>query len=274
MDATVVIALNGLALGLASTMHCAGMCGAISCGLLLAQERGGLHSARMAFTLTHAGRVASYALAGAIIGAIGSPAIAWLDRDVAFRLLQWAGATSLIWVGLSTAGLLPSLALVDRGLTSVADAVARMHAKAQRRAFVPLVSGLAWGMMPCAMVYAALFTAMLTGSAGGGATIMTAFGIGTLPGLFAASFGFRRLAAVTQSRSRRLAAGLVVALFGIATVFIAHPDAAFLCLPGQAASAGGNVSTPGASSWRWTDPLDRHQAEQGASTLRFVATPR
>lgn len=274
MDAIVVIALNGLALGLASTLHCAGMCGAISCGLLMAQERGGLCSARVAFTLTHVGRVASYAFAGAIIGALGSPAIAWLDRDVAFRLLQWAGATSLIWVGLSTAGLLPSLALVDRGLTSVADAVARIHAAAQGRAFVPLLSGFAWGMMPCAMVYAALFTAMLTGSAGGGAATMTAFGIGTLPGLFAASFGFRRLAAVTQSRPRRLAAGLAVALFGAATVFIAHPGAALLCLPGQAASAGGNVSTPAASSWRLTDQLDRHQAGQGAATLRFVATPR
>ncbi len=34
MDGFGLIAGNGLALGLASTLHCAGMCGAISCSLL------------------------------------------------------------------------------------------------------------------------------------------------------------------------------------------------------------------------------------------------
>ncbi len=273
MDAVALIALNGLALGLASTLHCAGMCGAISCGLLLAQERGGERNAHVAFTLTHVGRVTAYALAGAAVGAVGAPAIAWLDRDVAFRLLQWAGAASLIWIGLSTAGLVPSITLIDRGLASVADRIARANAAAQRRALVPLLSGLAWGMMPCAMVYAALFTAMLTGSAVGGAVVMAAFGIGTLPGLVAASFGFRRLAGVTRSRPWRVAAGLTVAVFGAATVLIAHPQAAYLCLPWQAASAGAQTAPAGASRWRWSALLDRHQADAQAPTLGFVATP-
>jgi sulfite exporter TauE/SafE len=273
MDPIALIALNGLALGLASTLHCAGMCGAISCGLLLAQERG-QRSIHVAFALTHVGRVAAYALAGAAVGALGAPAIAWLDRELAFRLLQWAGATSLIWIGLSTAGLVPSIALIDRGLTSVADAVARAHSAAQGRAFVPLLSGLAWGMMPCAMVYAALFTAMLTGSAAGGGAVMAAFGIGTLPGLVAASFGFRQLAGMNRSRPRRMAAGLAVALFGAATVLIANPEAAYLCLPGQATRASQAVSPTAASPWHGTGGFDRRQTGERAATVRLVASPR
>jgi len=273
MDPVALIVLNGLALGLASTLHCAGMCGAISCGLLLAQERGGARDPRLAFALTHAGRVGAYGLAGAFIGAAGAPAVSWLDRELAYRLLQWAAASSLIWIGLSTAGLVPSIAVIDRGLSSVADWVARTNAAAQRRTLVPLLSGLAWGMMPCAMVYAALFTAMLTGSAAGGALVMTAFGLGTLPGLVAASFGFRQLAGMTRSGRWRVVAGLVVAIFGAGTVLISHPSAAFLCLPGQAASSGPAPAPAGASSWHRQAPLDRHQTAQQATALASPATP-
>jgi len=273
MDAIALIAVNGLLLGFASTLHCTGMCGAISCGLLLAQERGGAHNPYTAFALTHAGRIVAYALAGALIGGVGAPAIAWLDRELAFRLLQWAAASSLIWIGLSTAGLVPSIALVDRGLASVADWVARTNASAQRRTLVPLASGLAWGMMPCAMVYAALFTAMLTGSATGGATVMAAFGVGTLPGLVAASFGFRQLANVTRSGPKRIAAGLAVAVFGAGTVLIAHPDAAFLCLPGQATSSSQSPAPAGASRWHERALLDRHQTALQAAALASDASP-
>ena len=94
MQSWYLVALNGVALGLASTLHCAGMCGAISCSLMLAQERGGVRSAQAAFALTHLGRIIAYATAGAVVGFAGAPAIAWMDREAAFRLLQWAGAVS------------------------------------------------------------------------------------------------------------------------------------------------------------------------------------
>lgn len=267
MDGVVLMAINGLALGLASTLHCAGMCGAISCGLLL-QERGGARNPYAAFALTHLGRVSAYAIAGALIGALGATAIGWLDRGLAFRLLQWAAATSLIWIGLSIAGLVPSFAGLDRGLSYFAGAVARANAAAQRRAFVPLLSGLAWGLMPCAMVYAALFTAMLTGSAAGGAVTMASFGIGTLPGLVAASFGFRRLASVNRSAPQRIAAGLAIAVFGGATVLVAHPVAAYLCLPWSHTAA-----TAPAAPLHAATAIDRSQAAAAVSNLGSATRP-
>jgi sulfite exporter TauE/SafE len=236
MDATLLIILNGLALGLASTLHCAGMCGAISCSLMLAQERTGGADPRLVFALNHAGRICSYAIAGAIVGLVGAPAISWLDRDAAFLLLQWAAAASLIWIGLSTAGLVPSITIIDRGLTSLSDSVARLQSRSTGQTIVPLASGLAWGMMPCAMVYAALFTAMLTGSLSGGALTMAAFGVGTLPGLLASTFGFRQLTQIKRNRGTRIAAGLAVAVFGAATVLLAHPQSPYFCFPGTAAS--------------------------------------
>ena len=166
MTGFMLIALNGIALGLASTLHCAGMCGAISCSLMLAQERSGVRSAQAAFALTHLGRIIAYATAGAVVGWAGAPAIALLDREAAFRLLQWAGAASIIWVGLSTAGMVPSITILDRGFASLSASIGRAGATLPRSEFAPIAAGMAWGMMPCAMVYAALFTAMLTGSGG------------------------------------------------------------------------------------------------------------
>jgi sulfite exporter TauE/SafE len=267
MDGLALIAANGFALGLASTLHCTGMCGAISCGLLLAQERGGVRNPYVAFALTHAGRIASYAIAGSIIGAVGAPAIGWLDREAAFRLLQWAAAAALIWIGLSTAGLVPSITLLDRGLAGIADRVARANASAQRCAFIPMLSGLAWGMMPCAMVYAALFTAMLTGSSAGGMTMMGAFGLGTLPGLVAAGFGFRRLASITRGGPGKIAAGLAIAIFGAGTVAISHPVAAYLCLPRQASSSVSAGALPHASHWHPRLQLDQHQMVRAPAAL-------
>jgi sulfite exporter TauE/SafE len=252
MYALVLVALNGLALGLASTLHCAGMCGAISCSLLYARAPESGRNARAVFALTHAGRILAYALAGAAVGILGAPAIAWLDREVAFRLLQWAGATSLVWIGLSTAGVLPSLALLDRAFARVSGGIAHAGFLSSTSRLLPLIGGMAWGMMPCAMVYAALFTAMLTGSGAAGAATMLAFGIGTLPGLIGAALGFRQLAGIAGGGIRRIAAGFAIALLGVATVFVLHPAAAYLCIPGQPAVE-----------------IDQHQAQPRAAILRF-----
>ena len=235
MDGIALAAVNGLALGLASTLHCAGMCGAISSSLLLCQGSSAARGAGWSFALTHAGRVTAYVLAGAIVGAVGAPAIGWLDREAAFRLLQWAGAVTLIWIGLSTAGVMPAFAALDRFLLPIADRVVRLSGKLQDRALAPFAAGIAWGLMPCAMVYGALFTAMLTGSPVAGSAVMLAFGLGTVPGLLATSFGVRALSVFGTRRVGRGLAGFGIALVGFLSVWITHPKTAALCLTEAAA---------------------------------------
>ena len=234
MDALPLLSAAGFGLGLASTLHCAGMCGGIASGLM---HFGAPRSAAEGTTLvalTHAGRITSYALAGALVGALGAPMLGWLDREVAFRLAQWPGAVALMWIGLSTAGLLPPLSGLDRVLAPVANVLARAARPLPGRHATALAGGLAWGMMPCAMVYGALFTAMLSGSAAGGGTVMAAFGLGTLPGLFAATAGFGVLA--RARRNWRLAAGLAIATLGFLTVWIPHSQTSPICAPGEQAA--------------------------------------
>lgn len=237
MEPLLLALTGGFALGLASTLHCAGMCGGMAAGLLhLGPARTAADGLRL-IALTHAGRIISYGLAGVLVGAIGAPAVAWLDREVAFRVLQWAGAVALMWIGLSTAGFLPPLSALDRLLSPVSTLLAR-RAKPGRTPYgTAIVGGLAWGLMPCAMVYGALFTAMLSGSGLGGASVMAAFGAGTLPGLLASTLGVRVLAKAGNRQHMRRAAGLAICIFGFLTVWIPHRDAGVICAPGQQRAA-------------------------------------
>jgi sulfite exporter TauE/SafE len=117
------------------------------------------------------------------------------------------------------------------------------------------------------MVYAALFTAMLTGSGSGGALSMASFGIGTLPGLIAATFGFHRLTAAARGGLGRVTAGFAIALFGVATVFLAHPAAALLCLTGTPpARVVPRVHPP-------LERLDRGQSSLATRALAFDPVP-
>jgi uncharacterized protein len=236
LNPVVVIAINGLALGLASTLHCAGMCGAISSSLSLCKPLAPHQGPQSTFLMIHAGRITAYALAGILVGAAGSPAIAWLDRENAFRVLQWAGAIALMWIGLATAGLMPSFALLDRYMLAVSDRTARLTSVLGYRAPQPFFAGLAWGLMPCAMVYGALFTAMLSGSALAGGVVMLAFGAGTLPGLVATTYGIRALRQLSDRRIGREFAGLAIALLGFLSVFIVHPTLRNLCLSSASSS--------------------------------------
>jgi sulfite exporter TauE/SafE len=207
------------------------MCGGLTASLMLAGGPKSASDSARTVVLTHLGRISAYAVAGAAAGAIGAPAIAWLDRELAFRVVQWAGAVALMWIGLSTAGLLPPLSALDRILLPVSERVARAARPLPGRHTAAFAAGLAWGFMPCAMVYGALFTAMLAGSASAGAAVMAAFGLGTLPGLIAAAAGFRALAHAGKRQHLRVAAGLAIGVLGFLTVWMPNGRSDAICDP-------------------------------------------
>ncbi|WP_308622180.1 sulfite exporter TauE/SafE family protein [Massilia sp. Se16.2.3] len=76
-------------------------------------------------------------------------------------------------------------------------------------------AGALWGWLPCAMVYSALVTAMLSGSAGAGALTMLAFGLGTLPMMLALGLAGVRLRAWLRLLPVRIACGAGVLAFGL-----------------------------------------------------------
>jgi sulfite exporter TauE/SafE len=222
--------LGGLLMGLASSLHCAGMCGAIASSLVFAFSPGETPAERARTLLAaHAGRLTMYVAAGMVLGAAGSAFYGAFDHAAAYLVMRWAAAVALGWIGLSVAGFAPSLAVVDRFAAPIAQSLRFSPAPAFAGGTGAFASGLIWGVLPCGMVYGALFYAMLSGSALGGGAVMAGFGLGTLPSVTAVALGissFRRLARIRQAR---VWVGLAIIVIAVASVAVPALAGAGFC---------------------------------------------
>jgi sulfite exporter TauE/SafE len=206
-----------LAAGLASGVHCVGMCGGIVAAFdvkrVIPIREANLWGRRLAFNL---GRITTYAAAGAAAGTLGAAAYA-AGVLPAQAMLQLAANVMLVLVGLYLAGADRLLAPLEalgrplwRRLQPLAARLLRARPEPTARMLARSYSaGLAWGWLPCAMVYAALAAAAFAGGPAAGALAMVAFGLGTLPFLLGAGWLAARL------RDWRRAAGAAVLGFGV-----------------------------------------------------------
>jgi hypothetical protein len=212
-----------LSLALAGGLHCAGMCGGFV-GALQLNRPAGVSAVRLAVGY-HAGRLVSYSAAGALIGAAGAALYASDVLPLQIGLLI-GGSALLLAVGAAMFGRGAWL----RRLEPLGAGLWRVIAPLARRVYPPrsgraaLAAGLAWGWIPCGMVYAALPLALVTGSAWQGAAVMFAFGLGTLPAMVAVDTTVVRLHRASVARTRlstrlrtwlRPVAGVVIVLFGL-----------------------------------------------------------
>ena len=208
MDSLLALFLVGLLGG----THCVGMCG----GIVGALSVGG--PARFPLHLAYnLGRILSYMLAGALVGALGSASLA-LAGQLPLRIALYLAANlMLIALGFYLMGVTRALAFTERVGQNLWK-----HIQPLTRRFLPARSvvqalplGMLWGWLPCGLVYSALATALAAGSASQGALLMLAFGLGTLPNLLLAGLLLVRLRHLVQLAAVRLVAGLLVTAFGI-----------------------------------------------------------
>jgi sulfite exporter TauE/SafE len=210
----LALILAGLALGVATTPHCAAMCGA-PCAAL----GGGSRRRASGF---HLGRLAGYMAGGAV--AAGSVALlgSWSQAAPALRplwmLLHLAFLALGLW-WLATARPLPWMSRGEggEGMPPFAPITLSWRASgpgaAQRRGRRPVLrstlAGLAWVAWPCAALQGALLLSALAASPLGGALVMAGFALGSMPALLAAPWLWARWQAV---RGRRLSPGDTAAL--------------------------------------------------------------
>ncbi len=219
-------------MGLLGGVHCVGMCGGIVSALVGAGGEGFPRwKLRLGYNL---GRIASYATAGAVAGTVGGASLL-LARALPVQMVALVIANVLlIGLGLYLAGfsnLVVRLEGPGRWIWRYVQPLTRRLLPADTWWRALALGGL-WGWLPCGLVYSILATALLASSAPGGAAVMIAFGLGTLPNLLMAG------AALDRLRSRigiRVVAGGLVAGFGLLGLLraTALPDAirrGVLCL--------------------------------------------
>jgi len=211
--------------GLVSTLHCLGMCGGILGALALSLPPEVQNNRRrlLPFVLTYnLGRIASYAFAGALVGAVGDHLFAAISPQYGHTVLQWIAALVMVAMGLYLAGWFPRLAQME---TVGRPLWQRLEPLGQRLLPVKsplhaLLFGLVWGWLPCGLVYSVLIYAASAGGALQGALFMTAFGAGTLPTMVTAGLLTGLMTKLGRAANVRRAAGIVVIAVALASVLV------------------------------------------------------
>lgn len=215
-----------LVAGFAGSGHCLAMCGGIAGALAMrrASDTGATAdwTTRLGTALAYnVARVTSYAVAGALAGLLGQALLRTVDvAPVSLALRVLAGGVMIAAAGRLLFGwrLLDPLEAAGARLWRKALPWAAPRGSQREGVGGAIALGLAWGWLPCGLTYSMLLLAATTASAGAGALVMAAFGLGTLPAMVAATVAFQRAARLLASRATlRVVAGSLLLTFGVWT---------------------------------------------------------
>jgi len=206
--------LTALLAGLLGGVHCVGMCGGIVAAFSFRADGSKppfrLH---LAYNL---GRVASYVLFGALAGALGA-SLKLADFLPVQMMLFVLAQLVMIMLGLYLVGINQWVLVFERAGALLWNPLRPLFQKLLPVRSTPqaVVAGMAWGWLPCGLVYSVLVSALAAGSATSGAALMLAFALGTLPNLLGMGLFARQIQPFMQRTWVRRAAGLTVAGFGV-----------------------------------------------------------
>ena len=210
--------LSAFIIGILSGVHCLGMCGGIvsafSIGVEPAKSKAKKFQIQLSYNL---GRIASYTLAGLIVGGLGAITTQQFASHSLHQYLQTFSALILILMGLYLSGwwrVLTKLEQLGGIVWKRIEPLARHLIPIKGSAQAVLV-GLVWGWLPCGLVYSMLTMSLTTASAQQGAFIMLSFGLGTLPNLIAFGMMATSLQLFLKRPVVRKIAGLLIIAFAV-----------------------------------------------------------
>jgi hypothetical protein len=217
-----------MALGfLGSFGHCFGMCGPLAVAFSLSHKQDSHWRQQLQFhALLNLGRMLSYVLVGAGIGALGSVLLASGQMaGIGSELRQWMAIITgvlLIWFGLGQIKphFLPQIPLLHplvQGSLHNSLSQGMVKLSLQNRWWTPALLGMTWGLMPCGFLYAAQIKAAETGNWWMGAATMLAFGLGTLPTMLGVGVSTSLISKDRRSQLFRLG-GWVTLTIGVLTL--------------------------------------------------------
>ncbi len=171
--------------------------------------------------LYHSGRILMYMLQGALLGATGAAAVGGIALLPVQRALYLAGSAFLIVLALGMLNMVPSARPLQRAAAALfVRVMPRLTPRLCRPGSLGRFSlGLLWGLVPCGLVYAALPIALFAGGAWQGATVMLAFGLGTLPALLGGRFALATLEQRLGARARKVLLASILIALGLAGVY-------------------------------------------------------
>lgn len=200
---------TALIFGLISSLHCIGMCGPIA--MMLPVDHQNPTKKAMQIIVYHLGRLTSYGMLGLLFGLLG-------------RGFYMAGIQQQLSVAVGVAMILlavvPEKTLaqynfskpVYRLISGVKSSLGQQFKRKTPDALFTI--GLFNGLLPCGLVYAALFGAIAMQNVTFGVAYMVLYGLGTIPMMSAVVYASSLLSIPFRSKLQK-AVPLVTVIIGV-----------------------------------------------------------
>lgn len=205
---------------LLGSLHCAGMCGPLVAFAVGASPERSWSGRAVLHVAYHGGRLATYAPIGALAGGLGAAFDFGGSRAGVPHAATLLAGGLMIVVGLAGVLRASGVRLQQWPLPEtirnpiVRGQRAALSLRPWRRAWTV---GLLTALLPCGWLYSFVPAAAGMGSPLGGALLMIAFWLGTLPVLVSLGVGVQALSAAAARRLPLISALLVIAL-GVSTI--------------------------------------------------------
>jgi len=216
--------LAAFVIGLFSSLHCIGMCGSIIGTLTYSLSQEIRNQRRILFSIVlsyNLGRIASYALAGAVVGLLQTLLSLPLPQGQAHRVLQLVSAAILTGAGLYIGGWFPGFAYIEKlgsRFWKRIEPFGRKLIPVKNRTQA-LLFGMIWGWLPCGLIYTALALAATSGDVLHSSMTMLSFGLGTLPAVVGVGIMTSLLAKLSKIQHFKRAVGILLIIFAVLAAF-------------------------------------------------------
>lgn len=169
-------------MGLVGSFHCLGMCGPIAMALPMVHRNNA--SRLLGGVIYNLGRVVTYSFLGLILGLAG-------DFLISPKIQNTVSIVFGTLIGIYL--LLPSKTKTTLRIAPSQSLLVRLRKQIAKFLYIENNSslfgiGMLNGLLPCGMIYLALTSSFLAGSAVKGSLFMFSFGLGTFPTMLAAVF--------------------------------------------------------------------------------------
>lgn len=169
---------TALIMGALGSFHCIGMCGPLALALPVHRSDWGRVSGGLTY---NAGRILTYSVLGLLLGLAGQYLIA-----AKFQNILSISLGTLIFIYLfipqKKAGRFAVVSIAHKPFLKIRTALGKLFTSKKYSSLFAI--GILNGLLPCGMIYLAITSSFLTGSALKGSLFMLCFGLGTFPVMF------------------------------------------------------------------------------------------
>ena len=194
-------------IGLLGSFHCIGMCGPIALALPFGHpERWRMVGNTLVYNV---GRVITYMAMGAVFGVLGK-GISLAGYQSTLSIVLGILLLLVAFFSYNLEKHLVAIPVVDKGFLWLKSQLGRLLKARSNPSFFTI--GLLNGLLPCGLVYMAIFGAVSTASLPKGILFMGLFGLGTIPMMLSVSLAGNWLSGSFRYKVRKLLPAFLLAL--------------------------------------------------------------